>query len=122
MPGYRDWSTRKRNYEASVIPDNVRAKFEARKSLMVEGQEEAQAEITDIEGKIREVLDEEGVIANFRVMYLNFGRTLYRAKGHNAGLALRKIAAAEKAKFTSYGLDPDILDKIIYIVIGTAAY
>ena len=79
-------------------------------------------ELVDIETAVRALLDDNGIIANMRVMYLNFARALYRAKGHNSGLALRKIATAEKAKFVQYGLDPDILDAIIEIVIGTTAY
>lgn len=122
MPGYRGYDKRTKNYELSVIPDNVRAKFEARKQAMVDGQQEAQSEIVAIETKVREKLDDYGVIGNFRVPYLNFARALFRAKGHNSGMALRKIATAEKAKFLQYGLDPTILDEIIYIVIGSAAY
>jgi len=121
MP-YRTYETRVRKYELGVIPDNVRAKFEALKPLMLDGQEARQAEIVDIETKIRGVLDDEGIIANMRVMYLNFGRALYRAKGHNSGVALQKMATAEKAKFVQYGLDSAILDKIIYLVIGVPAY
>jgi len=122
MPGYRGYDKRTQNYDLSVIPDNVRAKFEARKTQMVNGQQEAQAEIVDIETKVRQKLDDYGVIANFRVPYLNFARALYRAKGHNSGVALQKVAAAEKAKFVQYGLDPTILDDITYIVTGMPAY
>jgi len=122
MPGYRGYDKRTKNYDLAVIPDNVRAKFEARKTAMVNGQQEAQSELVAIETKVREKLDDFGVLANFRVPYLNFARALYRAKGHNSGIALRKIATAEKAKFLAYGLDPSILDEIIYIVIGAAAY
>jgi len=122
MPGYRGYDKRTRNYDLAVIPDNVRAKFEARKQEMLNGQQEAQSEIVAIETKVREKLDDYGIMANFRVPYLNFARALYSAKGHNSGVALQKIAAAEKAKFLAYGLDPTILDEIIYIVIGTAAY
>lgn len=122
MPPYRNYDKRVENYDLAVIPDNVRAKFEARKAAMVKGQQERQSEIVDLEIKVREKLDDYGIIANFRVPYLNFMRALYRAKGHNSGVALRKIAAAEKAKFVQYGLDPTILDEIIYIVIGAAAY
>ncbi|MHA1593615.1 MAG: hypothetical protein ACTSXX_02630, partial [Candidatus Baldrarchaeia archaeon] len=89
---------------------------------MLDGQEQRQAEITNIENAVRAILDDYGIIANMRVMYLNFARALYRAKGHQNGTALRKIATAEKAKFSTYGLDPEILDKIIEIVIGTTAY
>jgi len=122
MPGYRGYDKRVNNYDLSVIPDNIRAKIEARKEQMVSGQQEAQSELVAIETAVREKLDDHGVLANFRVPYLNFARALYRAKGHNSGVALQKIASAEKAKFTAYGLDPSILDEIIYIVIGTTAY
>lgn len=122
MPPYRNYDKRVENYDLAVIPDNVRAKFDARKSAMVKGQQERQSEIVDLETKVREKLDENGILANFRVPYLNFMRALYRAKGHNSGVALRKIATAEKAKFVQYGLDPSLLDEIIYIVIGAAAY
>jgi len=122
LPGYRGFDKRTTNYDLSVIPDNVRAKFDARKEQMVKGQQEAQSDIVDIETKVREKLDDAGILANFRVPYLNFARALYRAKGHNSGIALRKVATAEKAKFVSYGLDPSILDEIIYIVVGAAAY
>jgi len=121
MP-YRSQEIRWRKYEAGVIPDNVRSKFDALKSLMVEQQQARQAELVDIEQKVRAKLDDAGVIANLRVMYLNFARALYRAKGHNSGVALRKMATAEKAKFVQYGLDPSLLDEIIYLVIGMAAY
>jgi len=122
MPPYRGYDKRTRNYETSVIPDNVRAKFDARKTDMVKGQQEMQAELVDVETKVREKLDENGIIANMRVMYLNYARALIRAKGHNSGLALRKVAAAEKAKFVQYGLDATLLDEITYIVIGAAVY
>ncbi len=121
MP-YRSYDKRIEAYKAGVIPDVVRAKFEAKKGLMEAGQEEMQKVLTDVEDKVREILDDYGVIGNFRIPYLNFARALIRAKGHNSGLALRKIATAEKAKFTALGLDPEILDKIILVVIGATAY
>jgi len=121
MP-YRTYDKRTRNYDLSVIPDNVRAKFDARKPAMLDGQEEMQKVLTDVEIKVREVLDDNGVMSNFRVPYLNFARALVRAKGHQSGLALQKLAAAEKAKFVEMGLDATILDKIINIVIGGPAY
>jgi len=121
MP-YRGYDKRVRNYDLSVIPDNVRAKFDARKPAMLDGQEEWQKTITEKEVAIRKILDDNGVLANFRVMYLNFGRALIRASGHNSGIALRKIASAEKAKFVEYGLVPAILDEICQAVIGALPY
>ena len=121
MP-YRTYDKRVRNYEKAVDTGVVSTKFTNRKELMVLGQQEMQAEITDMEQKVRQILDDEGIVGNFRIPYLNFARALFRAKGHNSGVALQKIATAEKAKFISLGLDPAILDKIIYVVIGAPAY
>jgi len=121
MP-YRTYEVRVRKYDLAVIPDNVAAKFTQLKPLMLDGQEARQAELVDIETRVRGILDDSGIQGNARVPYLNFARALYRAKGHNSGVALQKAATAEKAKFVQYGLDPTILDKIIGIVIGTPAY
>ena len=121
MP-YRNAELRTRKYDLAVLPDNVRAKFDSLKSFMVEQQEARQADLVEIESSVRAILDENGILGNFRVPYLNFARALIRAKGHNNGIALRKIATAEKAKFVQYGLDSTILDTIIQKVIGAAAY
>lgn len=121
MP-YRTAETRTRKYDLGLIPDNVLAKFTALKPLMLDGQELMQSQIVAIETAVRAELDDQGVLANWRIPYLNFARALFRAKGHNAGLALRKIATAEKAKFVSYGLETSILETICYIVIGAAQY
>jgi len=121
MP-YRTYDKRVSNYEKAIDPTVVSTKFTNRKDLMVAGQQEMQAELVDMEQKVRGVLDDEGILGNFRIPYLNFARALFRAKGHNSGVALQKIATAEKSKFTSLGLDPAVLDKIIYLVIGVPAY
>lgn len=121
MP-YRDYSHRTRKYALAIIPDNVAAKFTALLPLMIEAQEARQSEIVTLELRIREKLDLMGILGTFRIPYLNFGRALYRAKGSQSGVALRKVATAEKAKFSSYGLDTEILDEIIYFVIGEPVY
>jgi len=121
MP-YRDDQTRTRAYDLGVLPDNIRATFASKKPLMLDLQESAQAQIVALEVRIREKLDDVGILGGFRPMYLNFGRALFRAKGSQSGVALQKIATAEKAKFVEYGLDPEVLDEIIYFAIGEAAY
>jgi len=121
MP-YRTYEKRTRNYDLAVNPDVVRTKFESRKSAMLDGQEEMQAIIVEKETAIRNILDDNGIVGVMRVPYLNFGRTLIRAMGHQSGLALRKLADAEKAKFVAIGLDSTILDKIADAVIGTTGY
>lgn len=121
MP-YREFKERVTNYELAVIPDVVKTKFENRKENMVSGQNAMQSLIVDMEKSVRAILDENGILGVLRVPYLNLARALFRAKGHQTGLALRKVAAAEKAKAVAYGLDPDIVDEIINKVVGAAAY
>jgi len=122
MPKIRTADIRTRKYELGVIPDNVRAKFDALKPFMLDYQEVTQAEIVSFEGKIRSILDEEGVVGPLRVMYLNFGRALYRASNHQSGSALNTYALAEKAKCVELGLVPGILDRIAQAVIGWVPY
>ena len=121
MP-YRDFTDRVENYDLAVIPDVVKTKFENRKNKMVQLQQRGQATLTDVEKKVRDVLDENGIFGNFRIPYLNLARALFRAKGHQSGLALKKIANGWKQKAVAEGLDPDIVDKIIETVIGATAY
>jgi len=121
MP-YRDETIRTRKYNLAVLPDVVSAKFTSLKPLMVEQQQARQSEIVTIETCVRSKLDDAGIVGNFRVMYLNFARAIYRASGHNFGTALEKIVTAEKAKFTSYGLDPTLLDDVASCVVGAKAY
>ena len=85
-------------------------------------QETAQAQIVAIEVRVREKLDDMGVLGSFRISYLNFARALFRARGSQSGVALQKVATAEKAKFFAYGLESEILDEIIGFVIGEEAY
>jgi len=121
MP-YRDFTDRVENYELAVIPDVVKAKFEARKSKMVQLQQRGQAVLTDIEKKVRNILDEKGVAGVTRVPYLNLARALLRASGSNSGLALQKVASAWKQKAIAEGLDSEIVDAVIEAVIGAEAY
>jgi len=109
-------------YELGLIPDVVQTKLNAKKSFMVDQEQAMQTALVDMESRIAEILDNAGVIGNFRIPYLNFGRTLFRAKGHNSGVALSKIAAAEKAKWVALGCDASLLDKIATVVIGETTY
>jgi len=122
MPKYRTADIRVRKYDLGVIPDNVRAKFEALKPFMLDYQEVTQSEIVAFETKVKAILDEEGVVGPLRVMYLNFGRALYRASNHQTGSALNTYALAEKAKSVQLGLVAGILDKIAQAVIGWVPY
>jgi len=122
MPKYRTADIRVRKYDLGVIPDNVRAKFEALKPFMLDYQEVTQSEIVAFETKVKAILDDEGVVGPLRVMYLNFGRALYRASNHQTGSALNTYALAEKAKCVQLGLVAGILDKIAQAVIGWVPY
>jgi len=121
MP-YRNYDKRVKAYDLTVIPDVVRTKFDAKKSFMLDQQQEMQKILTDVEIKVKEILDDAGIVGNFRIPYLNYARALIRASGHQHGIALRKVATAEKSKFVALGCDPEILDKITEVVIGALAY
>jgi hypothetical protein len=121
MP-YRPATTRVAKYDAMVIPANVQAKFTAWKSQMTAQQQTQQTVIEGIENSIRGLLDTASITGTGRVPYLNFGRALLRAKGHQSGAALKLIAAAEYAKVLAYGLDDAICKNIATAVIGSLPY
>jgi len=121
MP-YRTATERVQKYSKAVIPDNVRAKFEAELSDMIAKQQAAQAELCNIEEQTRQILDSAGVVANYRILYLNFARALFKAKGRQKGEAFIKSAQAEMAKFTALGCDPAILNTISTTVFGAVLY
>jgi len=121
MP-YRDFTDRVENYELAVIPDVVKTKFEIRKNKMVQLQQRGQAVLTDIEKRVRGILDENGIFGISRVPYLNLARALVRASGSNSGLALQRVANAWKQKAIAEGLDATIVEEVIQAVIGTTSY
>lgn len=100
-------------YDKSVIPDVVRTKFEALKDIMVSNQNAMQTLIVDMELKVGQILNENGVAGVQRIPYLNFARNLFRASLSYSGKALRTLADAEKAKYVALGLNSTILDAII---------
>jgi len=121
MP-YRTDTVRVEKYGLTVIPDNVRAKFAALLPFMITQQQSLQAQLVVFEQRIRALLDTAGVQGNARIAYLNLGRSLFKHMGSQSGIALRKMATAEKAKFVAYGCDSALCDAIINAVIGAAAY
>jgi len=121
MP-YRSSDKRTRKYELTVNGDIVKTKFDALKDFMVEQQQAQQALIESMETSVRAILDESGVVGNFRIAYLNFARRLFAAKGSQTGAALAKVVSAEKAKAVALGLDSTVLDKIANVVAGTTGY
>jgi len=113
MAGRRSGADRATAYDLSVLPDNVRAKFDSRKADMVRKQQDAQGMLVSEESKVHEILDANGVVGVLRVPYLNVARALIRAKGHNSGAAMNTICDAERAKGLALGLDAGILDQVI---------
>lgn len=103
-------------YSKTVSGDIVKAKFDALKEDMVANMNAMQTLIVDMEMKVGQVLNENGIAGNFRIPYLNFARAIFRASLSYEGNALRTIADAEKAKAVALGLDSTVLDAIIDIL------
>ena len=67
------------------------------------------------------ILDEYGITGNNRIPYKNFGRKLLMDAQRYSGPALVKAVEAAKLYFvTRYGCNPEILDKIAALVLGSA--
>lgn len=77
---------------------------------------------TDILEDIYDILDEEGIIAQDRIKYLNFARIIWRLKQRYTNKALSDQAERELRGYMERrpGLREDLLRKIKDKIIGTA--
>lgn len=107
-------------YEAKYSGDNVKTVITAIKTLMDSKYEASIAVIYDVVERARGVLDAEGVPATLWGVYLSFAQKLAKRTFSQKTAALQREAAALKAEWvTAHGADPDVLDKIINVIIGT---
>lgn len=107
-------------YAVKYSGENVKTVLEAIKTLMDSKYEASIAVIYDVVERARGVLDAEGVPSIFWGVYLSFAQRLAKRTFSLKTAALQKEASALKAEWvTAHGADPDILDKIINVIIGT---
>ena len=85
--------------------------------------EVAMTELSDMEGKVKEVINAYGVSTSQYVPYLNFGRQLYKLsrQQHISGESFAMAAQVLLDKWKARGCDPKVLAKIRTDVFDVAA-
>jgi len=76
--------------------------------------EVAMTELSDMEGKVKEVINAYGVSTSQYVPYLNFGRQLYKLSRQQqiSGESFAMAAQVLLDKWAARGCDPKVLAKI----------
>ena len=115
---YKGYSRRFKRYSSKFDPDTVRARFEQVKDVAIEQVQEAFARLVDLEESVKARLNELGVSVIFMPHYLNVAREIWRKMNTHSGKTLEMEVKAIKAKWTTRGLDPSIIDEVITITLG----
>ena len=96
----------------TAIKDSVMIpRFQVATQLIVQDRE-----------KVRQILEENGVLPGLQGIYYAFGFALSSAKFSHTGATLQTVASALKARFAGMGADPAILDSIAAALTGYTPY
>jgi len=121
MPLYKSGLDMYKKYQAKFDPTTIGNRFTQVQSVALDRAQEGLNTVATIRDLIRPILDEYGIVGGQRATYLAFGLSLARHVLRQKGDAATKIATALKTYFTSaFGLDPNICDEIIQVVVGWA--
>ena len=121
MPLYRSGIDMYKKYEAKFNPTVIGTRFGDIKTVALERAQAGLNTVDTIRELIRPILDEKGITGGTRGTYFGFALELAKHALRVKGEAAKKIANGLKAKYVNaFGLDPDVLDTIINVVVGWA--
>lgn len=100
---------------------NVTTVLTAIKALMDANFQAGATPIFNVVERVRALLDSEGIPATLWGVYISFAERLQSKAFSFSGNTLAKEAAALKQEWvTAHGADPNIIDKIVNLVLGVA--
>lgn len=108
----RDAEKRKRKYEAKVDPDVLKAQTTALKPSMIKHQSIYMGVVTDLEERIKKLVEAEGVTTLQVRDYLNYGRELLDLSRRFSKTTLLAEAQTKAQKWSDRGLDPSLLQSV----------
>ena len=114
----KDAQLRINKYEKKLSGPHLGAVFKNYLPYMVQNYAEWANLVCEVENAIKSILDTRGVFVAVYPMYLSFGREILRLKRQFGGVTLLQRAELAKAKWSDYGLDPDILEIIKNEILG----
>lgn len=112
-----------RKYEAKFDPTVVSARFTAVKDLAVEQFEVHAGDLEGMETLVKNAIQDKVANPLEIPQYLDFARELYRLTKTHSGKVLASEVDIAKSKWTTRGLNPDVLELIVGIFgIGGIVY
>jgi hypothetical protein len=118
VPVVKTLADRVEKFKGKTAPDRVGSRYGNAKSLAVDRYLDGVSPVTAIREAVRNILESEGVPAGLHVGYYAFALEAARAAFSHSGTTLVNIVAGLKAKYTAFGADPAILDKIAKLFVG----
>ena len=103
---------RAKKWEVSMRHDIISKKLEAQHEIMTELISRHYNRLDEIYEDVARILDEEGVIAQQRLLYRSFAEEMYKISQNLTRSALENQGVAIQHKYIAMGADPDILDRI----------
>lgn len=107
---------RRVKFEHKIDPDVLKTQTTALKPLMVKGQAEYFPAITDLETRIKLLVEAEGVSTLLVRDYLNYGRELFRVSRRFVSVTANAQAQIILDKWSSRGLDGSTLVRVANLV------
>jgi len=121
MPLYKTGLDMWKKYQAKYNPAVVSTRFTDVQALALDRAQEGLNMVGTVRDLIRPILDGYGVGGGQRATYLAFGTAVMRHVIRQKGETAKLTATGLKQYFvTAYGLNPDICDDIIQVVVGWA--
>jgi len=108
----REATVRRRKYEASIEGEQIGRKFDALKPLMVEQEGTYLPRIGEVETKVKQICERDGVPTYLVGQYVNFGREIYSLATRFTSLSLAAEAQWTVNKWGSRGLEGNLLLEI----------
>ena len=123
MPIYKTGLLMFQKYQAKYDPTTIGTRFGQVQSVALARAQDGMVTIATIRDLVRPLLDQQGIAGGQRGTYIAFALALAKHVLRSKGEAAVNIANGLKAYFTqAYGLNPDILQSIVNLVVPWIAY
>lgn len=123
MPIYKTGLLMFQKYQAKFDPTTIGNRFAQVKDVALARAQEGMVTVATIRDLVRPLLDEEGITGGLRGTYIGFALALAKRTLRQKGTSAVNVASGLKSYFVqAYGLNPDICDRIVNLVVSWAGY
>ena len=123
MPIYKTGLLMFQKYQSKYDPTTIGNRFTQVQSVALARAQDGMVTMSTIRDLVRPLLDQNGITGGQRGTYLAFALKLARHALRSKGTSAVNIANGLKAYFVQgYGLNPDICDAIVSLVVPWIAY